>query len=73
MLILGLKRLISSYLYCVQGGFSSYVASHVDVLRSNVTSQKNAWVLGGYQRCYFFKSIRETISPERFYHVYKSI
>ena len=50
MLILGLKRLISSYLYCVQGGFSSYVASHVDALRSNVTSQKNAWVLGGYQR-----------------------
>ena len=35
MLILGLKRLISSYLYRVQGGFSSYVASHVDVLRSN--------------------------------------
>ena len=31
--------LISSYLYCVQGGFSSYVASDADVLRSNVTSQ----------------------------------
>ena len=48
MLILGLKRLISSYLYCVQGGFSSYVASHVDVLRSNPGGGTPIHYLYGY-------------------------
>ena len=59
--------LISSYLYCVQGGFSSYVASHADVLIQRDEPKERLGAGRGYQRCYFFKSTRETISPERCY------